>query len=128
MKNQVVAHYSDGRLLKGWAVDFFPNRPSFHLEREGSGESLEVSVDELKGVFFVKDFLGNVLSTHREDVERSGLGRKIQVEFTDGETLVGYTSGYSPARTGFFVFPADPEDNNEKVYVVAAATKSVEFL
>lgn len=128
MKNQVVAHYADGRILKGWAVDFFPNKPSFHLEKEGSGETLDVQVGELKGVFFVKTFEGNPGAAKRGDVERAGLGKKIQVDFADGETIIGYTSGYSPARAGFFVFPADPEDNNDKVYVVTAATKSVNFV
>ena len=56
------------------------------------------------------------------------MGKKIQVDFADGETLIGYTSGYSPARAGFFVFPADPEDNNEKVFVIVDATEQVSFL
>ena len=128
MKNQVVAHFVDGRLLKGWAVDFFPNKPSFHVEREGSGENLEVQVADLKGIFFVKTFRGNPGARYKTDVERAGMGKKIQVEFADGETLVGYTSGYSAARTGFFVFPVDPDDNNEKVYVVTAATRAVSFI
>ena len=128
MKNQVVIHYADGRILKGWAIDFFPNKPSFHVEREGSGESFEVKTAELKGVFFVKTFQGNADAIHRTDGERVGMGKKIQVDFSDGETLMGYTSGYSPARAGFFVFPVDPDDNNEKVFVVTAATKSVNFV
>ena len=128
MKNQVVAHFTDGRILKGWAVDFFPNKSSFHLEREGSSETMEVKVGELKGLFFVKTFQGNAQATHRNDLERTGMGKRIQVDFTDGETLIGYTSGYSPGRAGFFVFPADPDDNNEKVYVVTASTSTVEFI
>jgi len=128
MKNQVVAHFVDGRLLKGWAVDFFPNKSSFHVEREGSGENLEVQVADLKGIFFVKSFGGNPGARYKTDVERTGMGKKIQVEFADGEILVGYTSGYSAARTGFFVFPVDPDDNNEKVYVVTAATRAVSFI
>jgi len=128
MKNQVVAHFADGRILKGWAVDFFPNRPSFHLEKEGSDETLDVPVGELKGVFFVKSFAGDAQTTYRNDLERAGMGKKIQVDFADGETLIGYTSGYSSARAGFFVFPADPDDNNDKVYVVTAATTSVDFV
>ena len=128
MRNQVVAHFNDGRILKGWAADFFPNKPSFHVEREDSGETIEIQVAELKGVFFVKTFGGNPDATSRQDVERVGMGKKIQVDFEDGETLLGYTSGYSPARAGFFVFPTDPEDNNDKVYVVTASTKSVNFV
>ncbi len=128
MRNMVVAHYSDGRILKGFAVDFFPNKPSFHVEREATGEMLEVQIPELKGIFFVKSFEGDGTATRDSNVERPGLGKKIQVDFSDGETLVGYTSGYSAAREGFFVFPIDPNDNNEKVYVVTAATSSVNFL
>ena len=128
MRNMVVAHFADGRVLKGYALDFFPNKDSFHLEREGSGESTEVKIANLKGLFFVKTFQGNASATRRVDTERVGMGRKIKIEFQDGETMLGYTSGYSPARTGFFIFPIDPDDNNEKVFVVTAATRSVEFV
>lgn len=128
MRNQVVAHFADGRIIKGWASDFFPNKPVFHLEREDGGDTLEVQVADLKGVFFVKSFAGNPGATKRSDKERAGMGKKIQVDFNDGETLIGYTSGYSPARAGFFVFPGDPDDNNDKVYVVTSATKNVNFV
>ncbi|NND84988.1 MAG: hypothetical protein HKN46_07540, partial [Acidimicrobiia bacterium] len=64
----------------------------------------------------------------REDADRVGLGRKVTVHFEDGETLHGYTTGYSPARAGFWVTPADPESNNERAFVVTAATTSVEFV
>ena len=55
------------------------------------------------------------------------MGKRIQVKFKDGEVLIGYTSGYSPDRMGFFVFPSDPDSNNEKVFVVAAAAANVSF-
>jgi len=128
MQNKVVAHFLNGRLVKGFTSDFFPNKPAFHVEHAETGNSAEVQVDELKGVFFVKSFKGNPLEKHRRDVERTGLGRKIRVDFKDGEILIGYTSGYSPTRPAFFVFPADPQNNNEKVFVVTAATDKVTFV
>ena len=128
MKNMVVVHYSDGKLLKGFTSDFFPNRPSFHVQREKVGDAVEVAVADLKGVFFVKTFKGNAGREPKNYKERTGMGRRIKVVFQDGETLFGYTSGYSPNRDAFFAFPADPDDNNEKVFVVTAATKSVEFV
>ena len=128
MQNMVVVHFLDGHLVKGFTSDFFPNKPAFHVEPADAGDSTEVQVDALKGVFFVKSFEGNPVEHHRRDVERTGLGRKIQVHFKDGETLVGYTSGYSPGRAAFFVFPSDPQDNNEKVFVVTAATDEVAFV
>lgn len=128
MQNKVVVHFLDGHLIKGFTSDFFPNKPAFHVELADKSGSTEVQVEALKGVFFVKSFEGNAREHHRRDMERTGLGRKIRVHFRDGETLIGYTSGYSAARPAFFVFPSDPEDNNEKVFVVTAATDKVAFV
>jgi hypothetical protein len=58
----------------------------------------------------------------------AGGGRKIQVRFLDGETIVGYTMGYSPDRTGFFLVPADSKGNNERIFVVKSATEKVEMM
>jgi hypothetical protein len=124
---QVVVHYADGRLLKGHATDFFPNKATFHLAQRGSGDTREIDLADLKAVFFVKTFDGNSSRHERKDLERSGMGKRIQVKFKDGEVQIGYTSGYSPDRPGFFIFPADPESNNEKIFVVTAATQSVAF-
>ena len=127
MQFQVAVHFADGRLLKGHASDFFPKQETFHLEEQESGETNEIKVSELKGIFFVKTFEGDPTHDERKDLERVGLGKRIEVSFKDGELLMGYTSGYSPERMGFFVFPADPESNNEKVFVVTAATANVSF-
>jgi hypothetical protein len=54
--------------------------------------------------------------------------RKIRVVFADGETLVGTTQGYQPGRPGFFVVPADSGSNNDRCFVVSAATKEVSFV
>jgi hypothetical protein len=42
--------------------------------------------------------------------------------------MVGSTMGYDPHRQGFFFFPADPQSNNLRVLVVAAAVSNVRFL
>ena len=55
-------------------------------------------------------------------------GRKIEVEFTDGESITGYALGYSPDRHGFFITAADLSSNNERNFVVKSATKSIKFL
>ena len=56
-----------------------------------------------------------------------GAGRKIEVEFTDGESITGYALGYSPDRHGFFVTPADLKSNNVRVFVVKSATTNIKF-
>ena len=128
MNQNIVARYQDGKVLKGTSADFFPNRDQFHLRSFDGGEVEEVRVKDLKGVFFVNSFDGDPQNRGRSDVDRAGLGRKIQVDFKDGETLIGYTSGYSPGRKAFFVFPADPDSNSERVFVVAESTQKVTFV
>jgi len=42
--------------------------------------------------------------------------------------MVGATQGYQPGRPGFFLIPADAQSNNERCFVVTAATQEVSFL
>jgi len=128
MQNTVVVHFPDGTLLKGVTNNFFPNKDKFHLADKDTGEIREVPLSDLKAVFFVKDFAGDPDYREQSDTERAGLGKKIQVDFSDGETLTGYSQGFSPARKGFFVFPADPQSNNDRICVLTAATAAVRFI
>ncbi len=128
MQHKIVARFLDGRVLKGITFNFRPERRTFHLQLDDSGEQVEVNVDELKSVFFVKDLTGNKDYTDRRDVERRGYGRRLEVKFIDGECIVGYTQGYSPDRPGFFMAPADPDSNNDRIYVVRESTEAVNLL
>ena len=127
--NKVVVRYLDGRLVKGTTEDFFPNRPSFHLHVRDSSDRVDVQCKELKAVFFVRDFAGDPKRTDEASFERAtpsmDKGKKIAVRFKDGELLCGYTLSYLPDRSGFFVIPADPANNNLRVYVLAHATREV---
>jgi len=130
---KVIIRYADGKILKGYTMDFFPNKPSFHVNPAEIGRAdkgIEVMVNQLKAIFFVKDFSGN--SSHRDQkhfVEGQQVsGRKAEVTFTDGEVIVGSTIGYDPKRPGFFFTPADLQANNLRVYVVSSAVKGFRFL
>ncbi len=129
---KVVARYIDGRRVKGFSQDFFPNKDRFHIypAAKPSGEAVEVLVKELKAVFFVQVFTGNPLYNERKKyVEgEKPSGRKVEVTFMDGEVLVGTTLGYDPGRPGFFLFPADPKSNNLRVFAVSTAVKKVRYL
>lgn len=135
MQNKIVVRYRDGRMLKGHTADFLPTRPSFHVvpteaKSVAAKGTLEIQLAELKAVFFVKDFTGNKAyqETKAFAPEQRVPGRKIRIEFEDGEVLLGTTMGYQPSRPGFFLMPADPKSNNERCYVVSAAVKRVEFV
>lgn len=127
--NLIVARFADGRVLKGHTNDFVANRPLFHVEVEGTNQVLELRCKQLKAVFFVKSLEGDPA---RQDLHgfvsgpaETSQGKKIAVRFKDGEFLCGYTLSWLPDREGFFLFPADAYSNNQRIYVITAATAEV---
>jgi len=131
-KVKVVVRFSDGKLIKGFTQDFFPNKERFHLipADNPSGGAIEVSMKDLKAIFTVRDLTGDSLYKERKKyIEgEQPSGKKVEVTFIDGEVLVGTTLGYNPKRQGFFIFPADPKSNNIRVYVVSSAVEKVRYL
>ncbi|MEZ5417270.1 MAG: hypothetical protein R2708_08000 [Vicinamibacterales bacterium] len=127
--NRVVARFADGRIVKGTTQDFSVTRDYFHvIPPEAGAAPIRVVVRELKAVFFVKDHVGNKEYNERKQFDRLVPGRKLQVVFKDGEALVGSTTAYDAARPGFFMTPADPKSNNDRIYVVARAVRAVAFI
>jgi hypothetical protein len=131
--SKIVARYVDGRIVKGYTQNFFPNKPAFHIQSyEGASakEVAEIRVEELKAVFFVKDFRGdhNHKATGLPPEGKRPQGRLMEVTWKDGEIIVGTTTGYDPHRTGFFLFPVDPQSNNDKVFIVSASVGKVRNL
>jgi hypothetical protein len=131
---KLVARYRDGRVLKGYASDFAPDRPQFHLvpatEAGSPAGPVAVPLDDLKALFFVRDFGGDADYQERKrfdalDGRGGAQGRRVAVAFADGEVLVGYTVAYDPRRLGFFLYPADPRSNNLRVFAVATSVRTV---
>ncbi len=128
MINKEVAHFLDGRVIKGTTANFFPDRDMFHITKE-DGSISEIRLAQLKAVFFVKDLDGDRDYAEKKGFEGSkGVGRKIRCEFTDGEVLTGYTPAYHQSRPAFFITPTDPQSNNVRIYVVTASAKSITVL
>lgn len=135
MPNKLVIRFLDGRIERGYTADFQPHKEIFHLvvKSEGQDRSLAVKMANLKAVFFVKELHG--MDKDRPVVKRDFaalkdqklIGKKVRVEFLDGEVLNGITLGYSPQRRGFFFTPIDPESNNERIFAVLSAVKDITF-
>ena len=127
--NRVVAHLLNGKLVKGTTVDFFPNRPMFHMTPVEGGPPIEVRTRQLKALFFVREFAGD---TARRDLRgfisapgETAQGKKLAVRCKDGELLCGYSLAFSPDREGFFMFPSDFQANNLRVYVMTASSVEI---
>ena len=131
IENKVVVHFRDGKIVKGYCYDFTPNKDIFHVSPvKEETQTVEVSTSVIKAVFFVKTFKGNKgHETHEEfsmqNFKFDEVSLKVRVDFLDGEVMCGMTHGYAPNRKGFFVFPADKDTNNQRVFVVREATASV---
>jgi hypothetical protein len=130
--NRIVARFQDGRMLKGFTSDFLPAKERFHVVLEDNpagAKPAEVIVAELKALFFVKSFTGN--PEHEEPSEfpeKTAAGRRLRIIFKDGEIMAGTTQGFDRSRPGFFVLPVDSHSNNERCFIVTAATDKVLFL
>ena len=130
---KIIVRYADGRILKGYCQDFFPNKPAFHIRLahpEASNETVEVLLKDLKALFFVRDFAGDA-KYKEQKIFPDGVkisGRKVQVTFKDGEVMIGSTLGYEPKRPGFFLFPSDSHCNNLRVFVVSQAVSKVQYI
>jgi hypothetical protein len=125
---KVVARYADGRLVKGYTFDFGATQPRFHVFAQpmASGPSTRVLMQELKAVFFVRDLVGNPARQDSQKFPPGEVARpQVEVRFRDGEVMIGTADSPASDPQGFFLIPADPESNNLRVYVVAAATRAV---
>jgi hypothetical protein len=130
---KIVVRYADGRVVKGYSSNFLPNRPSFHLtpyNGESPNGTIDVSLKDLKALFFVKDFAGDSSrkDEHQVPEGKKPVGRMVEVMFNDGEVLAGTTTGYDPNRSGFFLFPVNPHSNNVRVFILSSFVKQVRFI
>jgi hypothetical protein len=122
----IVARFSNGSVLRGVTSDFTPLKTFFNLKLE-NGETKIIDTDELKAVFFIKEPESD---PHAEDTYKNIAnygGKKVKVHFNDGEVIVGYTMEYMSDYHGFFITPADQESNNERIFVMTAATDKITF-
>ena len=130
MEQKIVVHMRSGAVHKGVTHDFSPKQEAFHvLPAEGGGLPVRVRVDEMKAMFWVKDYLGNREFVARRDFdpEKTSTGRRAILTFTDGEAIWGTVTEDDPAVPGFFFVPSDDRDNNIKIFVVRTSLKELRW-
>ena len=133
MREKLVAHLRDGEVLKGYSRDFRPDEPSFHLLSPGEpvASSRRVDVLALKALFFVRTWgrpPGQTGRNYRFGVGgmKQEPGRRAVVRFHDGERVWGYA--IDEVDSGFYLVPADPSDNNLKIYVNHSSVEEFSYL
>ena len=126
MTHKVVAHYIDGKVVKGISHDINAQKPFCHIRTAEQGSN-EVKLSDLKALFFVKDLAGDSKRDEGQMLEphdpRARGAHPIELEFGDGERVMGLTAGYPPQSAFFFVLPVDARSNNLRILVNKAAVK-----
>lgn len=140
---RVVVQSSEGA-LKGYAekAQWITSRGSFSAEDQGrdsirltlldSGAVEDVSLDNVKAVFFVRDFAGEErrrdLRFHDHLPATECLW--VRVRFDDGETIEGLINNSQDfvLGSGFLMAPADTFGNNLLIYVLKSKVMGFEVL
>ncbi|MGH7536463.1 MAG: DUF6982 domain-containing protein, partial [Gemmatimonadales bacterium] len=113
--------------VKGISLDVDPTRPTCHVKTQQG--TAEVRLADLKALFFVKDLTGRTEHKEGMSVEAGDARARgactIDLEFADGERVVGLTVRFPPIKPFFFVVPVDGKSNNIRILVNRAAVKSM---
>ena len=105
---------------------------SIRLTHVQSGVVEDVSLENVKAVFFVKDFSGQ--TSHVDLLFHDRLPAMeclwIRIRFDDGETIEGMIENTQDhiMGPGFFMAPADPIGNNWLIYVSKSKLTGFEIL
>lgn len=128
MRRKLILRKRDGSMVRCETFSHFSAAFRDIKIINTAGEVESVPLSDLKAIFFVRDFEGNAgYHAHADFVEESPkAGQAVKVVFHDGEVLRGRVINFSDGASGFFVFPADPLDNNERVFVVRSSDLKVE--
>lgn len=131
MSKKVVARYQDGRIIKGTSLDVDPNRTIFHV-RPAQGPAVEVNMNDLKALFFVKSLDGDSARNDSQNPNpadpRNRGSSIVRLEFADGESITGLTIAFPPRRQFFFVLPVDSASNNIRMLINRDAVTNMEHL
>jgi len=112
LSNRVVVRFLTGATLEGELLRFDPAAKRLKLQTASDVHDIDCSV--LKAIFFLRP-------PDAEPLSESLLmpaGKKVRVRFADGEEIAGYTYGLRPLEDGFYLFPINRNDRNERIFVI----------
>jgi len=129
---QIVVRRLDGRIEKGTPATWDIESDGFGLlprdALPGSSEEIFISFSDLKAVYFVRDFDGQI-GKKLASPETQILGIRMRLIFHDGEKIIGFTSqNYDPRSPRFYFFPADQTGNTISMVVEREHLKNIAIL
>jgi hypothetical protein len=125
---KVVVHYRGGATVRG-RLRFFEGVRSAVTAEDLAGLPMTVPFDEIKAIFFVKEYEGS--EEEHEAARPEGLpgarerGRPVAVRFADGEVIEGSVSPFPPTGPGFYLTPRGRHGNNRAIFVPSASALEI---
>jgi len=118
---QIVVKFLDGRILKGTPSSWDIDTEGFNLlprdALPGSEEEIYVRFGDLKAVYFVRDFDGQI-GKKIVSPSKQIRGTHLRLTFHDKEVMEGFTSeAYTASSPRFYFFPADQTGNTISLVV-----------
>jgi len=131
-RKKVVVRQLDGGLTKGFvdSSTFLTTTNAEVLDREG--HLLNIALDSIKGIYFVRDFEGDANRQERKvfSTRPRVSGIWVRMTFKDSEVIEGLLNNnlleFEPE--GFMITPPDFYANNLRIFVPKSALASVEAL
>lgn len=130
---RVLVRLQDGVDIKGDLLALNAAKPSFYLvveKGDGKTDTITVSMDSVKAIFFLKKEEKDASVVHTETIEQSVVasihGFRLDVEFRDGEMVHGSAHKYNPSDKGFYMVPLNPAERYDRIYVNALWVKKVD--
>jgi len=122
----MVLRYRDGGTVHcTLASGFAPGADAVEVILE-DGSRLTVPLEDLKAVFFLKNPKQRALEMELGlPAGDAPAGTEARVEFFDGEIIHGRIDHYAVADRGFFLYPSSLDTNNERIFVVASALRTL---
>jgi hypothetical protein len=128
---KVVVRTREGKVYAGFSRKEDVGSETIKI-LDQKGEEKSFSLDELKGLFFVKDFKGDPEYDPVKFLNTNSVKASIwvHVEFEDGEVIEGMVRDHMSLLNspGFYLWPSDEDTNNGLIYVVKEAIKDFEIL
>ena len=127
---KVVVHTRKGEIIHGFANQDLIKTSVKVITRQGKQRTFKVQ--QIKAVFFVKDFDGDPeyaeVKFMTKEPNRSTIWARVQ--FQDGEIQEGKIPNNVELlnEPGFFLWPLDRDTNNELIYVSKACLKDFSIL
>ncbi len=143
MDDKVVIRYIDGKMIKGYLTNFSEKSDNISIREIDNDKVVQVPVDTLKAIFFVRSFEGKRTYSEKKVYGISAKkGDRAFVKFKDAEPLVGFLTGDVPwdrkkgfflskietDLKGFYIVPVDRGSNNLKIFVMLSAVEDVSIM